>query len=50
MVTDMNGKTVRIIDNIRDNKVILLRENLPRGLYLFELKGDKVYRGKFMVK
>jgi hypothetical protein len=50
MVTDMNGKTVRMVDNIRDNKVILLRENLPQGLYLFELKGDKVYRGKFVVR
>jgi hypothetical protein len=49
-VTDMNGKTVRMVDNIRDNKVILLRENLPAGFYLFELKGDKVYRGKFAVR
>jgi hypothetical protein len=49
-VTDMNGKTVRMVDNIRDNKVILLRENLPAGFYLFELKGDKVYRGKFAIR
>jgi hypothetical protein len=49
-VTDMSGKIVRTIDNITDNKVLLLRENLPQGFYLFELKGDQVYRGKFVVK
>lgn len=49
-VTDMSGKTVRMVNDIRDNKVILLREDLPQGLYLFELKGDKVYRGKFVVR
>jgi hypothetical protein len=50
IVTDMSGKILRIVDNIRDNKVILLRENLPQGLYLFELKGDKVYKGKIRGK
>jgi len=49
-VTDMSGKIVRIINNILDNNVILLRENMPQGFYLFELKGEKVYRGKFVVK
>ncbi len=50
IVTDMSGKIVRIVDNIRDNKVILLRENLPQGFYLFELKGEKVYRGKLIIR
>jgi hypothetical protein len=49
-VTDMSGKTVRTISDIRDNKVILVRENLPQGFYLFELKGDQIYRGKFVIK
>jgi hypothetical protein len=49
-VTDMSGKIVRMVNNIRDDKVILLRENLPQGFYLFELKGEKIYRGKFVVK
>jgi hypothetical protein len=49
-VTDMSGKIVRIINDITDNGVILLRENLPQGFYLFELKGDQVYRGKFIIK
>jgi hypothetical protein len=49
-VTDMSGKIVRTISDITDNKVILLRENLPQGFYMFELKGDNYYRGKFVIK
>jgi len=49
-VTDMSGKIVRTISDITDNKMILLRENLPQGFYLFELKGDQVYRGKFAIR
>ena len=50
LVTDMSGKIVRTISDITDNKLILLRENLPQGFYMFELKGDQVYRGKFVIK
>ncbi len=50
LVTDMSGKIVRTVDNISDNKIILLRENLPQGFYMFELKGNQVYRGKFVIK
>jgi hypothetical protein len=49
-VTDMSGKMVRSISDITDNTVILLRENLPQGFYMFELKGDQIYRGKFVIK
>ncbi len=49
-VTDISSKIVRMVNGIRDNKVILLRDNLPQGFYLFELKGDNVYRGKFVVR
>jgi hypothetical protein len=49
-VTDISGKIVRMVNGIRDNKVILLRDNLPQGFYLFELKGDNVYKGKFVVR
>jgi hypothetical protein len=49
-VTDMSGKLVRMVGDIRDNKVIFLRENLPQGFYLFELKGDRLYRGKFVIR
>ena len=50
VVTDMSGKIVKMIEYIRDNKVVVLRDNLPQGFYLFELKGEKVYRGKFVIE
>jgi hypothetical protein len=49
-VTDMSGKLVRMVSDIRDSMVIFKRENLPQGFYLFELKGDRVYKGKFVIK
>jgi len=50
IVTDMSGKVVRKISNIKDNTIKLYRENLPAGFYLVELKGDKYYRGKIVIK
>ena len=49
-ITDMSGKTVKVMKDVRDNKVIVNRDDLPNGFYLFELKGDKVYRGKFVIE
>jgi len=49
-VTDMSGKLVRLIGDIRDNKVVFIRESLPQGFYMFELKGDRIYKGKFIIK
>jgi hypothetical protein len=50
IITDMSGKIVKVIKDIRDNKVVVLRSDLPQGFYLFELKGDMVYRGKFVIE
>lgn len=50
LVTDMSGKIVRTISDITGNQVIILRENLPQGFYMFELKGDKYYRGKVVIR
>jgi hypothetical protein len=49
-IIDITGKIVRTISHINDNEVVLLRENLPQGFYLFELKGDNYYRGKLVIK
>ena len=49
-VTDMSGKLVRMVGDIRDNKVIFIRNNMPQGFYMFELKGDMVYRGEFVIR
>ena len=49
-VYNMSGQKVREIRQIRDNQVILSRANLRNGFYVFELKGDKMYRGRFVVR
>jgi hypothetical protein len=50
IITDMSGKIVKTVKDIRGNRVVVLRENLPQGFYLFELKGETVYRGKFIIE
>ncbi len=49
-VYNMSGKKVREINHIRDSEIILMREDMKTGFYLFELKGEKTYRGKFVIK
>jgi hypothetical protein len=49
-VYNMSGKKVREITNIRDSEIILIREDMKTGFYLFELRGEKTYRGKFVIK
>ena len=50
VVYDINGKKVREIGQIRDSEVFLEREDLDSGFYLFELSGEKAFRGKFLVR
>jgi hypothetical protein len=50
IVTDLTGKTVRIIDNIIGNQVIFNRRELPVGFYLIELRGNKRYIGKMFIE
>jgi hypothetical protein len=38
------------MDGIRDSEVYLKRENLDPGYYIFELKGEKHYMGKFIIR
>lgn len=49
-VYDLGGKKVREIAGIRDSEVILMRGDLETGFYVFELKGENTYRGKFVVR
>jgi len=49
-VTDLTGKTVRIIDNITGNRVIFNRRELPVGFYLIEIRGAKRYIGKMLIE
>jgi hypothetical protein len=49
-VYNINGKKVREIGQIMEGEIILTRENLETGFYVFELRGEYTYRGKFVVK
>jgi hypothetical protein len=49
VVTDLAGKVVRIRDNISTNRIEFNREGLSPGIYLIELRGSKIFRGKIVV-
>ncbi|MFC2115902.1 T9SS type A sorting domain-containing protein [Bacteroidota bacterium] len=49
-VYDLSGKLVREIEGIYGEEVFLKRENLDPGYYVFELKGEKFYRGKVVIR
>ncbi len=49
-VYNMGGKKVREIRQIRDSEIILRREDLKAGFYVFELRGENTYRGKLVVR
>jgi hypothetical protein len=49
---DSKGRLVRTIANITANNVIIKRENLPSGLYFFQLRTNSAIRatGKLIIK
>ncbi|MFC2116627.1 choice-of-anchor D domain-containing protein [Bacteroidota bacterium] len=49
-VRDLNGRTVKIDDNIMCDEFVLKRDGLPGGLYLLELRGPNTYRGKILIE
>ncbi len=49
-VYNLGGKKVREITRITDSEIILMREDLKTGFYVFELRGENTYRGKFVVR
>lgn len=48
-LTDLSGKVCRIVDDIRDDKYILYREGLNKGLYFVKLRGPEVFRVKLVI-
>ncbi len=46
------GQVIRSINNIKDSKIIFERDNLPSGVYFFQLRTDKsiVQTGKFIIQ
>jgi len=49
-IYNLSGKMVREIIGITGGEVFFERENLAAGYYVFELKGEKQYRGKFVIR
>ncbi|MCD4698523.1 MAG: T9SS type A sorting domain-containing protein [Bacteroidales bacterium] len=50
LVFTISGNKVFEQDNIKSDKIEFERGNLTKGVYLVELKGEKVFRGKMMVR
>ncbi|MBC8486942.1 MAG: T9SS type A sorting domain-containing protein [Bacteroidetes bacterium] len=46
----ISGNKVFEQDNIKSDKIEFKRGKLPKGVYLIELKGEKVFRSKIVVK
>lgn len=49
-MTNINGETVRSIQNITGNQLAIEKGNLSGGIYFIELRGEKTYRGKIVVE
>jgi len=49
-IYNLEGKKVREIRQITNSEIILTRGDLKTGFYVFELRGENTYRGKFVVK
>ena len=49
-VMGLTGKVLKEISDIRTNQVELLRDGLASGIYIIELKGPKIYRGKVVIE
>ena len=47
---DVTGRARKIMDNITEESIELRRDGLSDGLYLIELKGPKIYRGKIVIE
>ncbi len=44
-----SGKIIREINNITTDQIRLSRENLPKGQYLVEIRGEEIYRNKLII-
>ena len=49
-IFSISGNKVFEMQNIRSNKIEFERGNLPGGVYIVELRGEKVFRGKMIIK
>jgi hypothetical protein len=50
IITDLRGKVMRIIDNISGEYAEIHRDGLQGGVYLLELKGPDILRGRILIE
>jgi hypothetical protein len=50
VVRDLAGKTVLVINNITEDKIVIERGNLKAGYYSVEVSGERLYRGKLIIE
>jgi len=50
IISDINGRVVREMNRLSGNSVEIEKGNLPIGMYFIEIKADKIYREKLMIK
>jgi uncharacterized protein (TIGR02145 family) len=49
-IYDLTGKVMRTMNGITEGEIVLYREDLQSGMYLVEIQGNKIYRGKMLVE
>ncbi len=49
-IFDLGGKVVQKVNQIKSSYYEFERGSLPNGVYLLELKGEKVYSGKMVIR
>jgi hypothetical protein len=49
-IYDISGKDMLYIPQISSDRIEIEKGSLPKGVYIVEIKGDKVFRGKMVVK
>jgi hypothetical protein len=49
VLMDLSGKVVKTKDDIVGGEFILRRGELEQGIYLLELRGKKIQRGKIII-
>ena len=50
ILTDLTGKVLKLMDNITGKKIEIDLNGLISGLYLIELRGPRIYRGKIVIE
>jgi hypothetical protein len=50
ILTDLSGKVVRVVEDIRTSEYTLKKGDLREGIYFIELQGDKTLKDKLVIR